>query len=920
MDYSQTLNLPKTDFPMKANLAGREPEFQAFWEQIGLYEKSLERPAPKGSFVLHDGPPYSNGHIHMGHALNKILKDFIVKFKGMDGYRSPYIPGWDNHGMPIEKEVATEFLKKKQTASRLELRTRCREYAAEWVDIQRREFRRLGVRGDWEHPYLTMSPDYEAKIVEVFADLAKAGFIYRGLKPVLWCPRDETALAEAEIEYDEQHVSHSIYVRFPLLEDPNGVFPAGSGNNYTIIWTTTPWTIPANLAVAVHPDYTYAVVEAGQNTYLLVEGLVKATMEAVGVSDYRVVSTRPGRELMGLKFRHPLFDRPSPVVTARYVTLENGTGVVHTAPGHGREDFMTGQEFGLEILSPVDASGHFTEEAGPFAGLDLKAGNQAVIDRLREAGALLAEGTVTHSYPHCWRCHGPVIFRATRQWFMNIDHEGFREKALAAIQQVGWYPSESINRITSMVGGRPDWCLSRQRAWGVGIPAFYCKGCDGEVLTPESLAAVHRLVKAEGSDAWYTRPAAEILPAGFTCPGCGGTTFEKETDILDVWFDSGSSCRAVLEERPELSYPADVYLEGSDQHRGWFNSSLMVGMGTRGAPPYRAVITNGWMLDEAGRAQHKSWGNAIPPEQVVGREGADVLRLWVASVNYFEDVRQGPNILKQVSDAYRRIRNTFRYLLSNLYDFDPARDTVPHGSLLEIDRWALHRLGELVARVREGYESYEFHRVYHAVHNFCAIDLSAFYLDVLKDRLYASVSEAPERRSAQTVLYALAETLARLMAPILSHTCEEVWQHLPAGERPESVQLADFPAPPAEWRDAAVAARWDGLLAVRDAVNKAMEEAKEAGTVKKPQAARVIVSAPADRYRLLREYEDQLAKIFVVSQTALRNGEQSEVSVAVEPAPGERCDRCWLVLPTVGVDPAHPTLCDRCAAAVTAQS
>jgi isoleucyl-tRNA synthetase len=526
---------------------------------------------------------------------------------------------------------------------------------------------------------------------------------------------------------------------------------------------------------------------------------------------------------------------------------------------------------------------------------------------------------VRHSYPHCWRCHGPLIFRATRQWFMDIDHDGFREKALAAIPTVKWYPPESINRITSMVANRPDWTLSRQRAWGVGIPAFYCADCEREVLTPESMEAVHRLVKDEGADAWFVTPAEQILPQGFRCPHCSSDKgFTKETDILDVWFDSGSSCRAVLEERPELRYPAEVYLEGSDQHRGWFNSSLMVGMSTRGEPPYRSVITNGWMLDEAGKAQHKSWGNAIAPEQVVSREGADVLRLWVSSTNYFEDVRQGPNILKQVSEAYRRIRNTFRYLLSNLYDFDPARDAVPHGQMLEIDRWVLHRLAELVTRVREGYESYEFHRVYHAVHNFCGVDLSAFYLDVLKDRLYASVPDSPERRSAQTALLVLAETLARLMAPILSHTCEEVWQHLPAGERAESVQLADFPVAPAEWRDETVAARWDGLLAVREAVNKAIEAAKEAGTVKKPQSARVVVSAPPERYRLLHDYEAQLANIFVVSQAALRNGEQSEVRVTVEPAPGERCDRCWLVLPTVGADADHPTLCDRCVAAVTA--
>jgi isoleucyl-tRNA synthetase len=950
MDYSDTLNLPKTEFPMKADLARREPEFQRFWEEIDLYRKSLERPAPKGTFILHDGPPYSNGDLHLGHALNKILKDIIVKYRTMDGYRSPYVPGWDNHGMPIENNVAQEFQKRKEQPTRTQMRERCREYARSFVEKQREQFRRLGVRGDWENPYLTMSPEFEATIVKVFGELATQGFIYRGLKPIHWCANDRTALAEAEIEYAEK-TSASIYVRFPLLEDPNQIFPQG-GENATIIWTTTPWTIPANLAVAVHPDFDYAIVEAKGARYLVAYDLVASVMTAIGISDYRVVSTHRGESLMGLKFRHPLFsgarhpvpgaqpgpgtgpgvdrstrapgtnpfDRASPVVTADYVTLDAGTGVVHTAPGHGREDFLTGQKFGLEILSPVDEAGRFTQEAGPFAGMDVQRGDKAVIEALKEAGALLAQGSVAHSYPHCWRCHGPLIFRATVQWFMNIDHNGHRQRCIEEIEKVRWYPAESVNRITSMVANRPDWCLSRQRSWGVGIPVFYCAGCRHELMTEESLAAAHRLVREHGSDAWFERPASEILPAGTTCGQCGGTEFTKETDILDVWFDSGSTCRAVLETRPELRYPSDVYLEGSDQHRGWFNSSLMVGVGTKRAAPYRAVVTCGWTLDAEGRAMHKSWGNAISPQDIVSRHGADVLRLWVASTNYFEDVRLSEEILKRVTDAYRRVRNTFRFLLGNLSDFDPARDAVSLGEMPEIDRWALHRLGELIDRAHAGYESYEFHRVYRAVVDFCGVDLSAFYLDVLKDRLYTSPPASRGRRAAQTVLWTLADALARLMAPVLSHTCEEVWRFLPGVERVESVQLADFPVADPEWRDPELAARWEELRQVRELVNGALEEAKTAGTIEKPLAAQVTLTVPPGQYERLSSYRDDLAGLFIVSRAVLVAGAAgSGPTVQVAAAEGARCDRCWLVLPTVGRSAEHPTLCHRCVEAVRHQ-
>ncbi|MCC6442515.1 MAG: isoleucine--tRNA ligase [Armatimonadetes bacterium] len=908
MDYRETLNLPKTDFPMKADLARREPEFQKFWEENRIYEKSLEA-NPKGTFILHDGPPYSNGNIHMGHALNKILKDIIVKYKSLQGYAAPYVPGWDNHGMPIENEVAKEFRKAHKTPTRLEMRKRCREYAARFVDIQREQFKRLGVLGDWDNPYLTMSTGFESKIIEVFGELAQQGFIYRGLKTVNWCIYDETALAEAEIEYNLK-VSHSIYVRFPLKWDPKGLFDK-SLNAYTVIWTTTPWTIPANLAVAVSSGFDYVMVRSGNDVYLLAKALLESTMKAAGIEDYRVVKELKGSDLEGTVFKHPLFDRDSALIFSGDVRPDEGTGVVHTAPGHGEEDFRLGQHYGLPILCPVDASGRFTEEAGPFAGLvTLKGGDEAVLEALRTSGHLMAEGNVEHSYPHCWRCHNPTIFRATVQWFMNIDHNGHRNRCLEEIRKVKWFPPESINRISSMVGNRPDWCLSRQRSWGVGIPIFFCKSCDTEIMSKESCDAVAARVSEEGSDAWYERPAEELLPEGFACPECGGTEFTKETDILDVWFDSGSTCRAVLETRPHLSYPADVYLEGSDQHRGWFNSSLMVGTGTKGQAPYRQVITNGWMLDAQGRTMHKSWGNVISPLELIQKNGADVLRLWVSSTNYFEDVRLGDEIIKRVTDAYRRLRNTFRFLLSNLYDFNPSQDRVAAEDLMELDRWAMLRLQQVIEQAAAAYEGYEFHRVYHTVHNFCAVDLSAFYLNVLKDRLYASAPASRERRSAQTVLFDLCSALARLLAPVISHTAEEVWRYLP-GERTESVFLADFPQPDARFQDEALAALWERIREARDEAYRVLEEARQSGQIAQSLEAAVTLACPPDLYELLEPYASQLSEVLIVSGANLVPAPTLEVTVT--PAPGTKCERCWLVLPTVGQSREHPGLCQRCA-------
>lgn len=914
MDYSKTVNLPKTDFPMKADLPNREPGLQKSWEEKRIYEKLLERESPRGSFLLHDGPPYSNGDIHIGHALNKLLKDFIVRYKAMNGYRTPYVPGWDNHGMPIENKVAEEFRKKHQSPTRLEMRKACRNYAAKWVDKQREQFKRLGGIGDWDDPYLTMSREYESTIVKVFGELAEQGYIFRGLKPIHWCIVDETALAEAEIEYAE-HRSPSIYVRFPLVTDPKGLFGDRSPeHSHTMIWTTTPWTIPANLAVAVHPDYEYAFVDVGEDRYLVAAELVGRTMAAIGAAKYCVVKTVKGGDLEGMVFRHPVYDRESVLVFAGYVTLDDGTGVVHTAPGHGREDFETGQRYGLDALCPVDERGFFTREAGQFEGLHItRQGNQAVVDALREAGRLLAHSEIAHSYPHCWRCHNPLVFRTTVQWFMALDHQDLRQRMLDSLDSIAFYPAEAKNRLRAMLENSPDWCLSRQRSWGVGIPVFFCRSCNEAIMTSETIEAVYRDSAENGSDSWYEKDPSELLPEGFACPKCGAREFAKETDVLDVWFDSGSSSRAVVEKR-EQTYPADMYCEGSDQHRGWFNKSLVIGMATRGESPFRQLVSHGFMLDAEGRAMSKSIGNVVAPQQIIRNVGADVLRLFMSSSDYFEDVRIGDEILTRVTDAYRRIRNTFRFMLGNLHDFDPAADTVAYRELEELDRYALHRTGELLEQVTQSYDSYEFHKVYHAVHNFCAVDLSSLYLDILKDRLYASAPGSLPRRSAQTALYGIVSTLTRALAPILVHTAEEVWQHLRREDGPESVHLAQFPEVHPEWIDRELAGKWATLLEVRDRVLLKLEEARQSGRIGKPLESRVRLVMNRELYAKLLPYESVLPSIFIVSQVELAEGECEQIDV--EPPRGEKCARCWLVLKSVGEHAEHPSLCDRCAEAI----
>ena len=921
MDFSKTLNLPKTDFPMKADLPTREPLFQEFWANNNVYQTSVERDAPKGLFLLHDGPPYSNGNLHLGHALNKTLKDLVTRFRTMQGYRAPYVPGWDNHGLPIEVEVMKEFRAKKEQWTPASLRARCRTFAGEWVAVQKAQFQRLGIRGDWEHPYLTMAPAFEAKIVETFAQLAKKGYVYRGLKPVLWDTANETALANTEAEYKD-HVSPSIYVRFPLKSDPNGVF-AGAENVYTIIWTTTPWTIPANLAVAVHPDADYAVVQVGGDGYVVAEPLRERVLAATRLSSepQNVLKTIKGRELEGVVFRHPLFDRDSIVALADYVTMEDGTGVVHTAPGHGADDFLTGRKYHLPILSPVNGRGRYTDEAGEFAGLTLDEANVRIPERLKEVGALLALNNYNHKYPHSPRApYKPLIFRATVQWFVSVEHDNLRNRALAEIEGVEWFPATAKNRISAAVAGRPDWTVSRQRYWGVGIPVFYANG--EPVMTEESLSAVVNLVRERGTDAWYEVAPENILPPGYSYNGVPASEFIKETDVLDVWFDSGTTSMAVLDSGvwENHRYPADVYLEGSDQHRGWFNSSLMLGTALRGHAPFRQVITNGFTVDELGYKMSKSKGNAVDPLGVIEKYGADVLRLWVASCEYQEDTRLGDAILKQTADGYRRLRNTFRFLLGNLYDFDPATDAVPADALDPLDKWALSRLQKVVQICTESFHVYDFQKATQAILLFCGTELSAFYLDVLKDRLYTSLPEDSKRRSSQTAMHEIASVLCRLLAPVLAHTCEEVWQEMNfvsfvlrtnETKNNPSVHLADWPEVRAEYVDPELEATFAEILRVRDAFNAQLEAARAAGTLTKSVEAAATIHAGSELWMRLAPLMETVREALMVPRVGLGEDENAEadgVRVEIAPAPGIKCERCWFVRESVGSDPEYPTL------------
>jgi len=926
LDYSKTLNLPQTEFPMRANLPEREPELLEYWQDKKIYEQRVTRAKGKPKFILHDGPPYANGNIHAGTALNKVLKDIIVKYKSLRGFDAPYVPGWDTHGLPIEHAAIKILGLNRHELNPLDLRRECKQYALKCLDVQRASFKRLGVSGDWDNPYITLFPAYEAKQIKVFGEMAKKGYIYKGLKTVYWCTSCETALAEAEIEYAEKK-SHSIYVKFPLVDD-KGNLPVGvdSNNVYAVIWTTTPWTLPANTAISLHPELEYIWGEVGGEIYLLAAELAEAFCQANKLGPITVLAKMKGESLNGMTFAHPFLDRESPIVLGEHVTLEQGTGCVHTAPGHGQDDFEMGTKYGLPIICPVDQAGKFTAEGGKFQGMKVEDANVPILKELIERGLLLGKGSIKHQYAHCWRCKNPIIYRATEQWFASVD--GFREAALEAIKEVNWIPAWGEERIHNMVADRHDWCISRQRVWGVPIPIFYCEKCNEHIVNDDTIAAVSDLFRREGSDSWWAHSAAEILPANFRCPHCSHDSFRKETDIMDVWFDSGSSHAAVLEEREELSWPADMYLEGSDQHRGWFQSSLLTAVATRGRAPYKTVLTHGFVVDGEGRKMSKSIGNTIDPQEIIKQYGADILRLWVASADYKNDIRISGEILKQLAEVYRKIRNTFRYILGNIADFDPDRDAVGYDQLLEIDRWALLRLEQVRQRVVRSYEEYEFHSLYHTVHNFCALDLSAIYLDILKDRLYTSPPESPERRAAQTVMYEILMTLVVILSPVLTFTSEEVWRYTPKRSgMPESVQLTEWPADHPEYLDAELEAKWDKILLLRGEITKALENARRAKTIGHSLDAAVVLYADGEAYEQLKAVADELSTILIVSAVQVVSGadkapadayhaEGLPLAVAVAPAVGDKCERCWIYSDSVAKDQEHPTLCKRCATAL----
>ncbi len=929
MDYKNTLNLPKTSFPMKANLVKKEPEMLQYWESINLYHLLRKRSKGRKRYMLHDGPPYANGHIHMGTAFNKILKDIIIKSKQMAGFDAPYVPGWDCHGLPIEHKVDKELGSRKAEMSQVEIRQYCRKYAERFIHIQRQEFKRLGVLGEWENPYLTMNYGYEATIVREFGKFALNGNLIRSKKPIYWCISCKTALAEAEVEYGD-HTSPSVFVKFPMISDLSELIPEVKGKEVSVlIWTTTPWTLPGNLAIAVHPDLDYVAVETPKHGVLVMaEGLLYICMDNFGIQDFKVLATFSGQKLENLQARHPFYDRPSLIVLAPYVTLEAGTGCVHTAPGHGREDYETGLEYGLEAYSPVDDEGRFTPDVEYFAGLQVFEANPLVTQKLIEVGALVKQEDITHEYPHCWRCKQPVIFRSTEQWFISMEKNDLRKRALEAINQVRWIPSWGRERIHSMIQNRPDWCISRQRAWGVPITVFFCEGCGKVIISEEIIDHVCSMVEKEGADIWFMYTPEKLMPEGTVCPDCGGVKFRKETDILDVWFDSGVSYAAVMEKRDYLDSPSDLYLEGSDQHRGWFHSSLLCSVGTRGVAPYKSVLTHGFVVDGSGKAMHKSAGNVISPLDLIKDYGAEILRLWVAGEDYRDNIRLSREILQRLTEAYRRIRNTCRYLLGNLDDFDPLTDAVPYEEMEELDKWALNRVSELNERVQKAYEDFDFHIVYHNLHNFCILDLSSFYLDIIKDRLYTSPKKSVLRRSAQTAMNQILEVLVRLMAPVLSFTADEIWRYM-KGDRSPSVHADTFIPVNSVPRNSEIAEKWETIRSVRREVTKALELARKNRQIGHSLDASVTLGLSPELAGKIKPYEPQLRFIFIVSSVDIRSLEELEdveesqtlpgVKVKVYPSPDPKCERCWVHDPTVGEDQKHPTICKRCLDALAQQ-
>jgi isoleucyl-tRNA synthetase len=919
LDVKQTLNLPKTDFSMKANLPQNEPKMLAHWEKIGLYQKILQARQNRPRFVLHDGPPYANGNIHLGHALNKILKDLVVKSRSMADFCAAYVPGWDCHGLPIEIKVDQELGKKKASMTQAQIRQACRKYAEKFVDIQKEEFKRLGIFGDWDHCYLTMSYQYEADITRALAEFVGRESVYRGLKPVLWCIHCLTALAEAEVEY-EDHQSPSVYVKFPILGGLP-IMARGSEEKpvFAVIWTTTPWTLPANLAIAVQPDFEYSLVDTEHELLLLATERIEPVMKETETEKWNVLVSVKGSALQGYKARHPWIQRDSPLLLAEHVTLDQGTGLVHIAPGHGQEDYDLGRKSGLEIYNPVDAEGRFANDVEYFRGEKVFDANPKIIELLKKNGLLLHTAHFTHSYPHCWRCHNPVIFRATPQWFIAMETNNLRQRALEEVQKIRWIPEWGEERISNMISNRPDWCISRQRVWGVPIVAFYCAGCDGILASKEVIEHVADIFEQEGADAWYARPELDLLPPDTRCATCGKSEFRKEFDILDVWFDSGSSHLAVLKDPNLLPWPADMYLEGNDQYRGWFQSSLLIGVGTRGASPYRSVVTHGMTLDIEGRAMSKSMGNVIAPQEIISESGAEILRLWVCSVDYREDARLTQEILARMREAYRKIRNTARFILGNLFDFEPDRHRVSLDSLLELDRWALARSFEISELAKAGYENYQFHVVYQQLYQFCVTDLSSLYLDILKDRLYTAAAGSRARRSAQTALFEILDSLGRLLAPVLPFTADEIWRHLHADTSGSgSVHTELFPDL-SRFANNSLLARWELLFQLRQEVSKKLEDARQAKLIGTSLEAQLLLISGKNKFEYLRGFSSDLRYIFIVSEVALEESAglpPDHFEVRVSPAAGEKCERCWNYTSDVGAQGEFPSLCGRCVAAL----
>ncbi|HMG73096.1 MAG TPA: isoleucine--tRNA ligase [Pyrinomonadaceae bacterium] len=973
-ELKETINLPKTKFAQKANLPQSEPARLKKWAEMDLYQQIRRARAGAPRFILHDGPPYANADIHLGTALNKNLKDFVIKSRTMLGYDAPYVPGYDCHGLPIELHVERKLGAKKASMPALSIRRACREFAANALKRQTRDFQRLGIFGEWDNPYMTMSDHYEAETARLFARFVERGFVYKGARPVYWCIHDQTALAEAEVEY-RQHNSPSVYVKFPLRSDPAQIDPALAGRKvFVLIWTTTPWTLPANLGITVHPDYDYVAVESGDEVHIVAADLLDVVAARCNFTEPKVLARFPGSKLDRLECGHAWLDRPSLLMVGEHVTLggeadaeteldvsearekkatgKAGTGCVHTAPGHGHDDFVIGKKYGLDIYCPVDNSGRFTPEVEHFAGLSVFEANPKIVEFMRERGVLLFSEDYDHRYPHCWRCKNPVIFRATPQWFIamdrsdpsepveqdedgrdrsnftsnftdgeSLDNASLRAMALREIERVRWIPAWGEVRMRNMLAGRPDWCVSRQRVWGVPIPAFYCRKCNEVVAEPAVIRNVADIFEKETSDAWYKREASELLPSGFVCRSCGANEFTKETDILDVWFDSGSSSIAVLEHRANLQWPADVYLEGPDQYRGWFNSSLMVGVAVHNRAPYKTILTHGWTLDAQAQEMHKSTGNAVSPNDVIKDSGADILRLWCTYSNYQEDVRCSPEILDRVADGYRKLRNTARYALGNLAGFEPERDEVADEDMLEIDRWALGELDSVIAKVRAAYEAYEFHTVYHTLYDFCTVTLSARYFDILKDRLYTFAPRNPARRSAQTALYRIVDALSRMLATILVFTADEIWENLPDnGARAASVHLTELPVASGQ-RDEELATRWAAIFLVREEVMRALEEARVAKHIGSSLEANIVIETSGGTYNHLEQYRDQLRYVFIVSGVTLKKSKLTIdktgiTRVTVNRAEGQKCERCWNYSTHVGESSRYPTVCERCIAAL----